>query len=661
MVSHRFAWSLALAFAAPATGQTAPAEIVEIADISGLSASPDGRWIAYRLERPSIARNVITTRWYVVPADGSDRPRDVGSGGLAMWNGVGVVQPGTAHWAADSRTFYARALIDDAVGVWAFTIDGQAPQSVVVGDANVSRFTTIGNGEIVYETGPSRDAVARAEAAERDHGVLVDERVDLAQGAYRGAVINGRAASERWSGRWFEREALLASEARTVRVHNLPSGRERAASPGERSRLDAPSSALPEDIGALLPHSARDLSIVSHVALSSERWAITLQDKAIRQQIWIADPEHGGATILQESEGLLNGGRAEKSPCAHAAEALVCVEASPNVPPRLVRVALAGGPIQVLHAPNADHPGRALDAEFLTWNAGGEDASGWLIRPEGPGPHPLFITYYRCSGYLRGGLGDEWPLFALASSGIAALCMNAVSMTEDRPEARYVRGLAAVRSAIEKLAGEGTIDPDRVGMGGLSFGSEVAMWVASHSDLLAAVSVASVQIEPAYYWFNSIADRGRFGDIFQRHWGLGSPDETPAAWERLSPARYSANLRIPVLMQLPEQEARLSPELHFKLIAAGLGELHVFPLAPHIKVAPRQKLAVYQRNLDWFRFWLLGEVDPDPAKVAQYARWRKLRAQRPPARSAACSQSSRSAISINRKCRKSSSTLLWER
>src|SRR5690606_22407200 len=155
-------------------------------------------------------------------------------------------------------------------------------------------------------------------------------------------------------------------------------------------------------------------------------------------------------------------------------------------------------------------------------------------------------------------------------------------------------------------AGEGTIDPDRVGMGGLSFGSEVAMWVASHSDLLAAVSVASVQIEPAYYWFNSIADRGRLGDIFQRHWGLGSADETPAAWARLSPARYRANLRFPVLTQLPEQEARLSPELHFKLIAAGLGELHVFPLAPYIKVAPRQKLAVYQRNLDWFRFWLLG-------------------------------------------------------
>src|SRR3546814_4620732 len=37
---------------------------------------------------------------------------------------------------------------------------------------------------------------------------------------------------------------------------------------------------------------------------------------------------------------------------------------------------------------------------------------------------PLFVTYYSCAGYLRGGLGDEWPLLPLASSGIAALCVN---------------------------------------------------------------------------------------------------------------------------------------------------------------------------------------------------------------------------------------------
>ncbi len=33
-------------------------------------------------------------------------------------------------------------------------------------------------------------------------------------------------------------------------------------------------------------------------------------------------------------------------------------------------------------------------------------------------------------------------------------------------------------------------------------------------------------------------------------------------------------------------------------------------------------------TVDWFRFWLQDQEDADPAKVEQYARWRKLREQR---------------------------------
>lgn len=30
-------------------------------------------------------------------------------------------------------------------------------------------------------------------------------------------------------------------------------------------------------------------------------------------------------------------------------------------------------------------------------------------------------------------------------------------------------------------------------------------------------------------------------------------------------------------------------------------------------------------DLDWFRLWLQDYEDPDPAKAAQYMRWRELR------------------------------------
>lgn len=40
---------------------------------------------------------------------------------------------------------------------------------------------------------------------------------------------------------------------------------------------------------------------------------------------------------------------------------------------------------------------------------------------------------------------------------------------------------------------------------------------------------------------------------------------------------------------------------------------------------PVHRYEIYERNLDWFRFWLQGEQDPDPAKAEQYKRWRELR------------------------------------
>jgi len=33
-------------------------------------------------------------------------------------------------------------------------------------------------------------------------------------------------------------------------------------------------------------------------------------------------------------------------------------------------------------------------------------------------------------------------------------------------------------------------------------------------------------------------------------------------------------------------------------------------------------VAAETTNVDWFRFWLKGEQDPDPGKVDQYVRWR---------------------------------------
>jgi dipeptidyl aminopeptidase/acylaminoacyl peptidase len=93
----------------------------------------------------------------------------------------------------------------------------------------------------------------------------------------------------------------------------------------------------------------------------------------------------------------------------------------------------------------------------------------------------------------------------------------------------------------------------------------------------------------------------------------------------ISPYYSVERVRAPVLMQMSEQEYRSALEYAVPLIRAHRADVYVFPNEPHQKYQPRHKLAVYKRNLDWFRFWLLGEEDRDPAKAAQYAHWRQMR------------------------------------
>src|SRR5437762_13775382 len=64
---------------------------------------------------------------------------------------------------------------------------------------------------------------------------------------------------------------------------------------------------------------------------------------------------------------------------------------------------------------------------------------------------------------------------------------------------------------------------------------------------------------------------------------------------------------------------------------AGLHQLHkpvdliMLNTDEHVLTNPAVRMASQGGSVDWFRFWLKGEEDPDPAKVDQYKRWRELR------------------------------------
>src|SRR5690606_19459247 len=158
----------------------------------------------------------------------------------------------------------------------------------------------------------------------------------------------------------------------------------------------------------------------------------------------------------------------------------------------------------------------------------------------------------------------------------------------------------------------------------LSFGSEVTLWVAMRSGLLAAASVASPNCTPIYYMLNRTK-----GDMFltglREVWGLGPPEETPERWKLLSPVYNLDNIHIPILFQMPEEEYLYGMDYIAPLMQSGRADLYVFPDEPHRKFQPRHMLAAYERNLDWFRFWLQGVEGASTTKSGQYDRWRRMR------------------------------------
>jgi hypothetical protein len=526
--------------------------------------------------------------------------------------------------------------------------------------------------------GATREEVRSAERAEYDQGVHIDASVPIGQGLFRSGYVGGRMATQRFGKVWFDRIPLLGDVPDRWMEIDLATGAKRALAgsgapsepslaPGKagvdgdpwKSARDARSGRMawltrsgdgkgqmyrPDVLLWALPKGRARRAVECKSALcagkaiSEIQWrpghdevlfTVTDPRLGLAQSIFRWNVGTGEVRAVVTNGGLINGGREPASSCGVSAESLVCVTAEAGRPPRLERVDLESGVRHVLFDPNAalamDMAG--VPVRLLRWeDKQGRSVTGqfYPARRGGAGPAPLFITYYSCPGFVRGGVGDEWPLVSLAQAGISALCINRRPGYTLDAVARYDEGLAAVESAIELLSREGEVDRDRVGMGGLSLGGEVAMWTVMKSDLLAAASIANPVVSPSYYLAASMKGQA-FLQNLRKGWGLGPPGETPERWKTLSPAFQLDHIRAPLLFQHSEQEYMYALDYEIQLINEHRADLYVFPNEPHQKFQPRHKLAVYERNLDWFRFWLQGYEDPAPSKRARYMRWRIMR------------------------------------
>ena len=274
-------------------------------------------------------------------------------------------------------------------------------------------------------------------------------------------------------------------------------------------------------------------------------------------------------------------------------------------------------------------PARRIDFS----NKYGDHFWGHLVLPPNHEPgrrYPLIITTYADSDeFLRGGVGDEYPIQVFAANGFAVLDFNsgkfrnkpgdfesAVLMLQSPME-----GMAA---AVEKLADMGIVDPARVGITGLSFGAALVDYGISHTNLFhAAIESGGGAWDPFGYFLGSDEIRAYYFSMY----GLGPPEgESAAKWQRISTSLNVQRILSPLLINAADSEYIGDMQLITTLRESKKPvEMFIYADELHEKNQPKHRYEIYERNVDWFNFWLKDKEDRDPAKAEQYTRWRELR------------------------------------
>ncbi|MEZ0243745.1 MAG: prolyl oligopeptidase family serine peptidase, partial [Sphingomonas sp.] len=186
------------------------------------------------------------------------------------------------------------------------------------------------------------------------------------------------------------------------------------------------------------------------------------------------------------------------------------------------------------------------------------------------------------------------------------------------------RVLASLEAGIDTVLARGVADPARIGLTGLSDGSSTVQFALLNSDRFRAAAISTC-CESA----GALATVGLAYSDSTTKWGYPAPGfDDPGFWKPYSLAANAEEMRVPLLIQVADREYRLALETFAALDHARAPvEMYVFPDEYHIKYHPAHRLAIYERNLAWFDFWLNGQVSGDPGSAKTMARWQALSAR----------------------------------
>ena len=239
----------------------------------------------------------------------------------------------------------------------------------------------------------------------------------------------------------------------------------------------------------------------------------------------------------------------------------------------------------------------------------GTEVHGFLLRPTAGTPAPAILRIHGGpQSQFDYGFSFEWQL--LAANGYAVIAANPRGGTgrgQDYGKAIYAAwgsvDVPDVLAAVDDAVARRVADPNRLGVGGWSYGGILTNYViASDKRFKAATSGASIS--------NIIAGYGTDQYIRDYEVELGKPWEKPDTWMKLSyPFLHADRIVTPTLFLAGDKDFNVpllnSEQMFQALRSQGVDtQLIVYPGQYHRLTRPSFVRDRLQRYLDWYAKYL---------------------------------------------------------
>jgi len=606
-------------------------DLLQMRRVAGLQISPDGASIAFVLVQAVSATNSYRSGLFVLSTISKQAVTELGTAGPPEFDSSGQLLSVPPQWSPDSKYLTLRFSFNGVRQIARWSSAGGPPQQLTHSENDILAYEWAkGDRELIYRTIAPIDAAAVRASAQT--GLVFDGSIRASRAKPVTELIRERQTRKiewwKYSVDTNQTRQLTAAEikAQQSTQHFPPSERDvylTKRSPDGKALAYIRRLQRPQDLkyyGWTLNYQddggrKQTLIPATNEFISDFRWSITGKKiyfaKVSDRLAGLFEVPVAGGAIKQISQSL----EQLSNFSFDSNEKLVaCITENTTRPPNIAVIQLNDGHVSTLTDLNPELETLALSVPTrLDWsNKYGDSSFGYLFKPvdfEAGKRYPLIITTYTAGGFLSGGTGDEFPIPVFAAHGFLVLAFNAPDRRPANPGdfrtqmLTWSSPLSSLEVIVQRLVREGLVDPERVGLTGLSYGAEITQFAITHSSIFAAAATGGWSArDPIFYYLTYDGWRRIFKD-----WMGGGPEGSVGwKWKQLSPALNVTFLTSPLLVQAAESEYLSGLQFYIALKEHEVPvELIVYPNEGHIKNQPAHKLIVYERNLAWFKFWLL--------------------------------------------------------